>query len=112
MRISDWSSDVCSSDLLGLAGFDFIFGYTVGFQLLDRVVRFLADVAHGHAPFFGLLLYFPYEVAAALFGERRDVEPDDVTVILGCQSAVGIEDGFFNGCQHRDRKSTRLNSRN
>src|SRR3546814_1983028 len=40
MRISDWSSDVCSSDLLG--------GYVQGHDLVEVVVLALADLAGGH----------------------------------------------------------------
>src|SRR3546814_17306334 len=55
MRISDWSSDVCSSDLFALS--------------LDLVLGSAGIVSLGHAAFFGVGAYTAGLVAASGWGE-------------------------------------------
>src|SRR3546814_6966128 len=55
MRISDWSSDVCSSDLFALS--------------LDLVLGYAGIVSLGHAAFFGVGAYTAGLVAASGWGE-------------------------------------------
>src|SRR3546814_3092524 len=93
MRISDWSSDVCSSDLLAVAraplkaeGF---------FQALCR-----AAVAAGNAAV-GIVDHAPgaETVAVAVGAQHPEPVDQDADALL---EHVGVE--------ARDRKSTRLNS--
>src|SRR3546814_9642966 len=82
MRISDWSSDVCSSDLLPEAG-----GRRGGDG--DATLLLLLHPVHGGIAVMGL---------AELMGDTGVVED-----ALGRRRLAGIDVG-------QDRKSTRLNS--
>src|SRR3546814_8591391 len=103
MRISDWSSDVCSSDLLESADLDFarglafaLYGHGIDEEFVMSRIENMRRQFHGHA-------------------------------IIDCFYAFPGRDGFEQkfGCVHaaqmidwhpiinesmRDRKSTRLNS--
>src|SRR3546814_10768209 len=113
MRISDWSSDVCSSDLLWVAGN----GVADGYQNRPDVTaeRFMLD------PFAadGSLMYRTGDLArrrdgVLYFEGRADhqiklrgyrIEPGDI-------EAAAASDSGVRECVavQRDRKSTRLNS--
>src|SRR3546814_9979313 len=106
MRISDWSSDVCSSDLLyhqlAVGGTDF------------RVAGVAADAedAEGVA----LLLRHHVGGADAIPGARIEAEdlgePAQVGNLLLGPAAVGVGDveEAVQQLLRQDRKSTRLNS--
>src|SRR3546814_2396727 len=69
MRISDWSSDVCSSDLVGAGRCEM-----VGLSLSRRARMALMVVF-----LLGLLLFFPLRLAAGLAGtERMGISARDV----------------------------------
>src|SRR3546814_9137500 len=100
MRISDWSSDVCSSDLLHA-------GQAVD---LAEQARKLAEILHPHLQVQPLL-----PVAPAVAADRQHVRillRDQVGQVLEQVFAV---DGIDDHCglvpaTGTDRKSTRLNS--
>src|SRR3546814_9824955 len=109
MRISDWSSDVCSSDLLGVTFFDTaqIYGPFSNEELLGQAIKGKRD---------GLVI-------ATKFGFRFEgkqitgVDGSPANARAACEGSLqrlGIDtiDLFY---QHRvdpsDRTSTRLNSR-
>src|SRR3546814_7343614 len=102
MRISDWSSDVCSSDLIdaGRVGFD-----PVGHGCL-KMVR--------EAGWFrkGLCMAAGWERAwrrgVALRAVRRRGGRGELLEGWKRDFNLGVEDRL--GCRARDRKSTRLNS--
>src|SRR3546814_3243116 len=107
MRISDWSSDVCSSDLSAL----------VGFNIIDRVLNgpdlFRCVVRNFHAEFFFEShdqLDNVEAVSAQIVDEAR------LFVHLFGFDAQMFNDDFLyavGGLTHEislDRKSTRLNS--
>src|SRR3546814_6585941 len=115
MRISDWSSDVCSSDLDGLdhlqwSGRALEFRKAVG----DRVAGEMADPAFGDAEEADRL-----EVRLRTHVEPvRDVRRQVDQIALGADRekhlAVGanIERALAVDEEARDRKSKRLNSSN
>src|SRR3546814_8080768 len=100
MRISDWSSDVCSSDLDGALGGT---GTHEGVELVDEQ----DDVAAG-ADLLEHLLEALLEVAAVAGAghERTEVERVELLVLQRLGDVVG--DDLLG--QALDRKSTRLNS--
>ena len=65
-------------------------------QILDQIA---ADIAHGHAAFFGAVVDQLDQLAAAFFGEGRQVQPDDFAIVVGSQSQVGGQDGALDGFQ-------------
>src|SRR3546814_9369029 len=107
MRISDWSSDVCSSDLGVIAMLFIILGRLLARFLaaLDQILA-AAEVEHRHAELGKAEMVGP--VIKALFGgrfvdhralrRRRDL------------FQIGVEFGFAAADADEDRKSTRLNS--
>src|SRR3546814_6505940 len=81
MRISDWSSDVCSSDLLGHDG-------------LGRAVQEVPHASHA-------------QTAVPVSDDQSDSDGERALRLLGDRSfdnAAGCR-----SCLSRDRKSTRLN---
>src|SRR3546814_3595536 len=103
MRISDWSSDVCSSDLMSWA------------TVLDRLLYGHSDAAH---------LVAPLAIATTL-GRGRPAQPLSVPFVLGLNGnaitlrpelaqqvrpAGRIGDPAAVDAALKDRKSTRLNS--
>src|SRR3546814_991510 len=126
MRISDWSSDVCSSDLigigraarcsvageLGLVALDQVLGLTT--RAVERVVDVLGrsccqrgdDIADVHAQRAGLdpcndaTLALPGLCPIAGLG----IVAQDGTLTLGALDRAGIGD------RNKDRKRTSLNS--
>src|SRR3546814_7428101 len=99
MRISDWSSDVCSSDLLADDGADLgTAGQHEALSLVDRMVSRTAGGAGEKEQVFA---------AEARSGRQREQQ---------ARALVRVERivGGVAACRHRqtekDRKSTRLNS--
>src|SRR3546814_6974722 len=96
MRISDWSSDVCSSDL-----FVDDAGEVVGLlQVAVARARLLAQRGN-------------QRVAAGVVDQHvvgRDAGLAAVEPLAGGQARCGLFDGEVGGNDRRDRKSTRLNS--
>src|SRR3546814_2381496 len=101
MRISDWSSDVCSSDLLTGDEFDVATALRLGFvqEVTEPGGQFAAAMTMAQR----IAAQAPLAVAATLRNARLAVEHGP---------AVAVED--FRPTQavlmRRDRKSTRLNS--
>src|SRR3546814_3500547 len=96
MRISDWSSDVCSSDLVEAAG--------IGFGEVEHVVDQAEQVA-------AAVVDVPHVLAVARVAER----PQRLLLQQLGESDDGIERRAQLVTHHRqelrlDRKSTRLNS--
>src|SRR3546814_3616919 len=106
MRISDWSSDVCSSDLFPLAIFPFPDTRT-GFQLLHGTK--VPSMSDWQTQMAGLVQNVPENrtdpfnlgVSAILTPFRRFLQ--NAWVILSSFDAFRME-------AFKDRKSTRLNS--
>src|SRR3546814_2848217 len=107
MRISDWSSDVCSSDLDSVSYHDIVYamfkdGVTpdIRFYLIcDR--RFVWNRCFGN-------LIKPYRLSL-----RRYVRSGYVATghtIRELAAAIDIDPGALEDTVKRDRKSTRLNS--
>src|SRR3546814_5654689 len=96
MRISDWSSDVCSSDLAGLDQVDEL--AVLGVEAPVGVLR-LQQLADDHRAVMA-------GVAGDLPGRGLERAPDDVhahaLVVVARLDLIERADG--------DRKSTRLNS--
>src|SRR3546814_5120810 len=127
MRISDWSSDVCSSDLVGQGrgrveqGVELCLERRVAAEMIDQAVDIML-VEEGRLPAvrFGIIAPF-LDIVADLDGviilppaavpEARAREArfgvDDAAVIL---RALAQRRGVFLGTHGVDRKSTRLNS--
>src|SRR3546814_9113677 len=98
MRISDWSSDVCSSDLFGIEAHENVFE-TVAFladPVLDRDFEVIDEELVRIDAFAAHLLDFARLAAAAV---EIGVEQRD---------AIGGPLALF--ARRGDRKSTRLNS--
>src|SRR3546814_4795582 len=100
MRISDWSSDVCSSDLvsLGECGLDYNRNYSTPD---DQRRAFAAQ------------LQMATELRKPLFLHQRDAHGDFLAMLREYRPQLG--DGSLliageRGLQRADRKSTRLNS--
>src|SRR3546814_1689360 len=120
MRISDWSSDVCSSDLLdALRGADQSAGAAdIDFAFPGHRIRSAIGAVRREGPGCALL------VAREVLGDLRDdvaraldddavarphPQPRDLVGIV--ERRVGDDDAAHrHGLQPRDRKSTRLNS--
>src|SRR3546814_2444954 len=110
MRISDWSSDVCSSDLD--AGRGMKHGFPVQRGRIHRVLAFRADMAGqievdaGAPAGFG----FDADFALALMHEAENLAEAEARPLA---HRVGGEEGFEHAGEdfgRPDRKSTRLNS--
>src|SRR3546814_2788933 len=87
MRISDWSSDVCSSDLAPAFG-------------LEQVVIEIAAAHTEHTAF----------ASAVLFQDDRDVEAHQ-RADVACGKAVGandVDDAPASGEAYRDLRHTRI----
>src|SRR3546814_9185104 len=103
MRISDWSSDVCSSDLDGLAALRV--GKRLGIPVIYEIRAFWEDAAVGNGT--GREGSLRYRLTKAL--ETHAVKSADAVAVIceglrGDLVARGIDAGKI------DRKSTRLNS--
>src|SRR3546814_8109972 len=97
MRISDWSSDVCSSDLTGNA---------LQLRQLDSGVTRVLDAQAG-AVYRNLSWSKDGHALAAL----REVEVgEDEPADLALLAFIGMDAGAPQRRQFLDRKSTRLNS--
>src|SRR3546814_6157889 len=101
MRISDWSSDVCSSDL---AGRQFI----TAFELLPAVLEFVVDELGG----FVILRFDRFDLRLTIVIGHCELEPFEALDLF--EQLCGDRRAFLHalGCRCRglDRKSTRLNS--
>src|SRR3546814_6699336 len=108
MRISDWSSDVCSSDLLtvtqmlralGVVG-KFVEFYGDGLQhlpLADRAT--IANMAPEYGATCGI---FPVDAEAVRYLRLSGRSEEQIALVEAYAKAQGL--------WHPDRKSTRLNS--
>src|SRR3546814_6525713 len=103
MRISDWSSDVCSSDLVALGGLGLVraIGNTKFLNLATNIAGLLAMIVGGHVLWLLGLSMAAANVAGNQLGARlairfggRGVRP--LLVVMSFALT--------------DRKSTRLNS--
>src|SRR3546814_10857179 len=122
MRISDWSSDVCSSDLVGFDGAqaDSHFGGYIALE--DAVDAETAKDARGPLAGGGNRLFDERELLTRderslcrRFLDRRRLAPRRVAQLALATRTIAIEHQAVGGAHRsparpRDRKSTRLNS--
>src|SRR3546814_10071523 len=111
MRISDWSSDVCSSDLLARNLYEFGVGRTT--RLVAEVLRKaeergeirVSDANFAAEQFISSVILSPFRRAALGVGVTSYNETSSARM----RQAVDL---FVYGCRpsQKDRKSTRLNS--
>src|SRR3546814_3621757 len=100
MRISDWSSDVCSSDL----------------RRVNAIRGDLADVALAgryFAPHYSCPQTFLLTAPRAAIRSKAHMSSTAISELLHGEmfQAIDIAGGWAWGyCVHEDRKSTRLNS--
>src|SRR6266853_764378 len=64
-----------------------VFGHVLG--LLDLADGVSARVPHGHAPFLGVFVDHLHQLLAALFGERRQGDADDIAVVGRGEAQLG-----------------------
>ena len=64
-------------------------------QLLQAVVGVAADLAHGVAAVFGVLVDQPRHLLAAFLGQRRNRDAQDLAVGRGIQAEVGFLDAVL-----------------
>src|SRR3546814_10000061 len=98
MRISDWSSDVCSSDLKD--GTYSVVPRMWGGVTTPKELRAIADAAEKYGA----------RMVKVTGGQRLDlfgIKKEDLPAIWGDLNAAGMVSGHAYG---KDRKSTRLNS--
>src|SRR3546814_5267983 len=98
MRISDWSSDVCSSDLLARfkqANDDY--SDILLKALADRLAEAFAERMHAH-------------VRTTLWGYAPHENLSNQELIREKYRGIRPAPGYPACPEHRDRKSTRLNS--
>src|SRR3546814_3927034 len=107
MRISDWSSDVCSSDLVGRTGLE----RREGRLELERDELDLGRIAKnpGGGPTEVRLKSFPVALVVERAEARRPAGRHPAEQLAACLDGVHRIAGRPPGLQ--DRKSTRLNSR-
>src|SRR3546814_10099054 len=99
MRISDWSSDVCSSDLLCQLAEE---RHTVPVRIGLPFIAILAVVVRGD----GNVGDFIGRIDTANAAD----DPKFSDVLHGSLLWISVADGFFAAELSQDRKSTRLNS--
>src|SRR3546814_3036822 len=104
MRISDWSSDVCSSDLVLFAGT--AFGKDIAPRVAAKLdVQQLSDIMHVHG---ATSFDRPTYAGNAITTVEAPAGTVVATVRLASFTAVG--EGGSAAVEAVDRKSTRLNS--
>src|SRR3546814_10210340 len=114
MRISDWSSDVCSSDLLEPLGAQWTLDWGGGliWLALDGevdTIRAAAETAGGQA----MLVRAPEAIRGSVPAQHLrhpQVAALEARVRRAFDPAGIFATGRFLGAAHADRKSTRLNS--
>src|SRR3546814_4433922 len=104
MRISDWSSDVCSSDLIGLHPIVGVPRWLAGIAQLEDV----GDIAgHRRAIGAGGTIEGAAINAVATIADRLEIEP---AIERAAREPEPVSDLPFEIERGGDRKSTRLNS--
>src|SRR3546814_3199227 len=101
MRISDWSSDVCSSDLF--------FERYVSYDFTAGLEDSLDDVSGGRAEWQKVLEDFWRDFKPKTV-EVMEQKPSEVTQAIDEFLAPTLFPDKGDGSDPRDRKSTRLNS--
>src|SRR3546814_9960984 len=109
MRISDWSSDVCSSDLAPIA--DFGFNAERAEIVTDRTIDIVTVITVDHGRLRGLS-----DVEFNVFDDHRAAFDADIPRLVAGQRRRGKNGRSECQCDGKlphhnpDRKSTRLNS--
>src|SRR3546814_7639717 len=110
MRISDWSSDVCSSDLLpGIGVLRLVDQYMVR-ALVELEPHPLAEIAHGEQMAGDADQIVEIGIALLALGERIGLGKTAAQITAGRQFVGDLHRGRGRQQFARDRKSTRLNS--
>src|SRR3546814_8452031 len=108
MRISDWSSDVCSSDLLiggVLMIFTLLYARAYGYGKQDGVGKMPVWRATSHA---GLALFMPVVILGGIYGGI--FTPTEASVVAVFYAWIVGAFIYRKIKLPPDRKSTRLNS--
>src|SRR3546814_1756319 len=114
MRISDWSSDVCSSDLCAASAVHL----SIGWALCTQVAELDARDAYELSSRGPLVAHLVRHARSLLLSEYFDgIAPGSVHHGVRCEDvqALSFADASFDLITHtevleQDRKSTRLNS--
>src|SRR3546814_974061 len=95
MRISDWSSDVCSSDLVALGGLGLVraIGNTKFLNLATNIAGLLAMIVGGHVLWLLGLSMAAANVAGNQLGARLAIRSEEHTSEL--QSLMRISYAVF-----------------
>src|SRR3546814_10569815 len=101
MRISDWSSDVCSSDLSIEQPFDYLQSNLTGHLVLLEMARGLMDRSFRH---------LVYASSSSVYGSNRETPFSVEDRADRPMSFYGATKKCNEVMSYRDRKSTRLNS--
>src|SRR3546814_4488824 len=105
MRISDWSSDVCSSDLLIAHEFAVVFAHSAGGRGIARI-----GVVGAAGPFPGIAIQLRRAACGRVLRRCTGTQVAVVEQVAGGLLLAGAGGVFPFGFARQDRKSTRLNS--
>src|SRR3546814_4330023 len=109
MRISDWSSDVCSSDLADLVSGVVSRNKHIEYALYDEIPRRVSIIG---SPLDGYTICLSFHHAMCDATSVSILHQYLNDYILGVPSCSGMQLEFLDRCvnEDEDRKSTRLNS--
>src|SRR3546814_16632906 len=97
MRISDWSSDVCSSDLIGIEPAAFVGGQQRRVEFVDAAMRLAEKVENGHR--------YAWRVAAIVMDlEAQRAHQDRKSVVEGKSVSVSVDLGGRGSIKKKKRQ--------
>src|SRR3546814_6992820 len=114
MRISDWSSDVCSSDLSGFTRLSVV---DTVYDAQDRKIKV---ITRGDDNVAVALVQYSYDSVGRLLCTAQRMNPADYASLPASACTLGTEGGFgpdrisrnehYDDGDLKDRRRTRLNS--
>ena len=82
-----------------------VFLYILGHAFLDGFLKafdgIAASISYRNLCLFGFAFRLLNQGLAAVLGERRNADTDNLAVVFGSDSEVGIDDGTLNFLEHR-----------